>query len=429
MAQNVETALNQLKSLGSVADLTAAAAKGLKPSTRPKVNVHIHLPPNFSAFETVAQAVDLAADEGMGVVGVGNYYDYNVYADFVELAFKKGIFPIFGLEIISLIDELVKAGVKINDPGNPGKMYICGKAITRFGTMTAKANELLSLIRNNDRARMAEMIDKLAAIFSANGVQTHLTEAAVIDRVQKRHNCVRDRITLQERHIAQAFQEVFFECVAEPQRSALLDKIFGTATKSAPTDAVKIQGDIRSYLMKAGKPGFVAETFVNFDQAKLLILELGGIPCYPTLADGTNPICAYESPIDTLIQNTRARGVHCAEFIPIRNTPDVLSAYVKAMRAAGLLVMAGTEHNTLDVIPLDPKCVGGVAVPDDVQEIFWEGACVAAAHQFLTLHGQCGFVDAAGNLNPKYACADECIRELAKLGAALIATYQGKAGK
>jgi hypothetical protein len=27
---------------------------------------------------------------------------------------------------------LCEAGVRVNDPGNPGKTYLCGKGITRF---------------------------------------------------------------------------------------------------------------------------------------------------------------------------------------------------------------------------------------------------------------------------------------------------------
>jgi hypothetical protein len=50
---------------------------------------------------------------------------------------------------------------------------------------------------------------------------------------------------------------------------------------------------------------------------------------------------------------------------------------------------------------------------------------VFAAHQFLTLRGACGFVDAAGEPNGAFADAEARIRELAGLGAAVIASYQG----
>jgi hypothetical protein len=186
---------------------------------------------------------------------------------------------------------------------------------------------------------------------------------------------------------------------------------------------VKIQNEIRAQLMKAGKPAYVTETFVNFEQANRLILELGGIPTYPTLADGTSPICPFEEPVEQLITNLRQRGFTAAEFIPIRNTPEVLSRYVKALRGAGLVVTAGTEHNTLDLLPIEPTCLKGAAVPDDVQEIFREGACVVAAHQFLTLHGKCGFVDAKGQPNPDYPDVEERIAAFKSLGEAVIQRY------
>ena len=149
--------------------------------------------------------------------------------------------------------------------------------------------------------------------------------------------------------------------------------------------------------MKSGKAAFVDETFIGFDDAYKLILELGGYPCYPTLIDGTSPVCGFEDPVEKLIENIKQRNIHTVEFIPIRNAKDVLNTYVKALRAAGLSITAGTEHNTLDLIPIEPTCKDGIPIPEDLKQIFWEGACVAAGHQFLTLHGQAGFVDAKGN--------------------------------
>jgi hypothetical protein len=199
------------------------------------------------------------------------------------------------------------------------------------------------------------------------------------------------------------------------QRIEKLTKIFGAAPKAGADDAVKIQNEIRAHLLKSGKPGYVAETFVNFDEAYRLIVELGGIPCYPTLADGANPICEFETPIESWISTLRDRKLGCAEFIPIRNTPAVLSEYVNAVRRAGLIVTAGTEHNTLELLPIEPKCIGGAPIPEELLSIFWEGACVVAAHQFLTLHGQQGF---------SAFCGEDRIAALRKLGAAVIYKYR-----
>ena len=67
-----------MRQLGSPDALTARAVA----PNRPLVNAHIHLPPNFSAFETTRQALALAEAQDVRVLGASNYYDYAVYADF-----------------------------------------------------------------------------------------------------------------------------------------------------------------------------------------------------------------------------------------------------------------------------------------------------------------------------------------------------------
>jgi hypothetical protein len=428
MQSAVQEGLDVLRALGTPEQMWRRAARAAGPPQRLRANAHVHLPPNFSAFDSVEQVVDLAAEQGLGVLGVSNYYDYAVYGPFVAHARRRGVFPLFGLEIIALIDELVAQGVRINDPNNPGRIYICGKGITRFDALTDRAAELLGLIRRNDAARMAEMTAKVAAIFRAAGAPTGLDDEAIVDRVVARHACRREAVVLQERHVAQAFQEVLFERVPPGGRAAVLAGAFGRPSAATVDDPVAVQGEIRSRLMKAGRPAFVEESFLTFREAYELILELGGIPCYPTLADGAEPICPYEDPPAKLIENLRGLNVHAAEFIPVRNSPEVLGRYARAMRAAGVAALAGTEHNTPQRLPFELACAGGRPIPEDLKDIFWEGACVAAAHQFLTLHGACGFVDARGRPHDGYATAGERVEAFARLGAAVIQEYRRRHG-
>ena len=415
--------LSVILELGSVEQLKRLADKGYKPSSQPKVNSHIHLPPNFSAFQSVQQAVALAEEQSVRVLGVSNYYDFSVYDDFAEQARQRNVFPLFGLEIIALLNDLAEKAIRINDPSNPGKLYICGKGITCFAELTPRASELIAIIRRNDDKRMAAMIGRVDAIFASHGLQTHLDAKAVSRSVTRRHRCDSRTVTLQERHIAQAFQEAFFKRVEPQQRGEFLSRLFGSPSTTQPDDAVAIQGQIRSHLMKAGKPAFVQESFLNFPQAYGLILELGGIPCYPTLADGANPICEYETPVEKLIERLQENNIHMAELIPIRNKPSVLTSYASTMRQAGILLVSGTEHNTSELLPIEPKCVDGQDVSPEVAGLFWEGACIVAAHQFLTLHGQQGYVDQSGKLNPAYETVEQRIDEFAKLGAAVIQKY------
>jgi hypothetical protein len=423
MGAQVTAALDALRRLGTPAEIRALADRGHGPSQAPRVNSHIHLPPNFSAFDSVEQAVSLAADQRIGVLGISNYYDFNVYGEFVNRARTLGIFPLFGLEIISMQSLLRDAGIRVNDPGNPGKTYLCGKGIVRFDTMSPEAKQLTEVIRRNDSQRMAAMVDRMQSILSSRGLDCDVDEQAVVDMIVERHGAARETVYLQERHISQAFQEALFERVPAAERIGRLPKLLGAATKlTDPRDHVGLQNELRSHLMKAGKPAFIEESFLSFAEARQLVLELGGIPSYPVLADGAAPMCEFESDPDKLIDELHERDVHAVEWIPIRNKQSVVAEYVTKMRAAGLAVTAGTEHNTLDLIPLDPACKDG-EVPPNIREVFWEGACVVAAHQFLSLHDECGYVGADGRPNAMYSSADDRIRSMAKIGAAVIQRY------
>ncbi len=424
MTATLDSFIQTMHRLGSPESLQKQADAGLAPDVRPRSNAHVHLPPNFSAFETTRQALELADAQDVRILGASNYYDYAVYGELAERARRHGIFPIFGLEIITLDEALVQKGVKVNDPGNPGKYYFCGKGITRFSPMTAEAQGLLQVIRDNDSQRMAAVTDKLRTVFAEAGLETGLDAEAVKSRIVARHGCPRETVYLQERHVAQAFQEALFEALDASERAPFLTRLYDTPPKANPEDAVGIQNEIRAQLLKAGKRAYVPETFVDFAHAYRLILALGGIPCYPTLADGATPITEYETSPDALIADLQARGVVCAEFIPNRNTPEVLSRTVHAMRAAGLFVTAGTEHNTRDLLPLAPMCLNGQPVPEDIQEIFWEGACVLIAHQYRTMLGLPGFVDGAGTPDPAHSSADKRIEAYRALGAAVMTRYE-----
>jgi hypothetical protein len=391
-------------------------------SGQPIVNTHVHLPPNFSAFDTAAQAIRMAAAEGVAAVGTANYYDFGVYRGFAAAAAEAGVVPLFGLEIITLIDDLPGGGSLINDPTNVNRMYLCGKALTRFDPPIPSAARRMASVRAAGDDRMRRMTSLVAARFAQVGLEGGVTDGLIAATVAQRSGVPVEWVSLQERHVAQAFQELIFRDVAPADRAASLARLFGAPTGIDTTDAVAVQEAIRSNLMKAGKPAFVPEAAVSFDDAYRLILELGGIPCYPILADGASPICPFEDPPETLAERLLDRGIHCAELIPVRNRSQVVDRYVSVLRRAGIVVMAGTEHNTRKMIPVEPMALGGEPLSSLAREAFWEGACVVAAHQVLSASGRPGYVDADGRLAAGFADGEARIRSFRRIGADLITT-------
>jgi hypothetical protein len=347
----------------------------------PKVNTHIHLPPNFSAFSTVDEALDQAASEGVEILGASNYYDFSIYKPFAEAALAQGIEPLFGIEIVCRIASLAEQGIKINDPGNPGKMYICGKALTRFQNPTPRAQALLDTIRSGDEARISRMVELLTSVFQESGIDASLDSRSIVFSVAEKFGVPESTVVLQERHVAQAFQEALFDRVDVAERADRMAKLFKTPSKADPSDSVAIQAEIRTHLMKAGRSAFVEENFVTFEEAKELITELGGIVCYPVLADGMNPISEFEADPINLAHRLMDLGISSAEFIPNRNKAEVLSNYVGVLEAMHFALSAGTEHNTTEKIAVVPQCKGGEPIPDLVQQLFVHGALRQVKHQ------------------------------------------------
>ena len=412
-------------------DVRDASVLGTSTVTRPRpvLNTHVHLPPNFSAFTTVEDAIRSAVAEGIGVLGASNFHDQRIYARFREVASAAGIVALYGVEAITVDAGLAADGIRVNDQGNPGRIYVCGKGIDPFATPSDAARDLIARARVADVERMRSMVPLLRALFGAAGLDTPLTDVSIAEDVADRADVPRDWVVLQERHVAQAFQEVLFLATAPERRAALLAAAFGGPSPVDVDDPVAVQAEIRSRLMKAGRPAFVPESPVSFADAYLLILELGGIPCYPTLADGAVPVCPWEDPPAGLAARILERGFHAAELIPTRNRPEVVDEYVAAFRSSGIVVTAGTEHNTAARIPLEPRCVDGSLPSQAARDAFWEGTCVIAAHQHLRSEGRPGFVDANGTPTGDFPDADSRITWFAAFGAELIAARTAVAAR
>lgn len=383
------------------------------PKPRPH-NAHIHLPPNFSAFDSVEEAVEQARSEGAVLLGAANYYDYAVFEPFARLCLRSGVFPLLGTEILTWMEDCAERGWLVNDPGNPGKAYLCGKALALCHRPTPWAAAKLSEIREGDGGRVARMADLATRYLQEKGIAVAIQAQDVRLRVAHRHQVPLETVVLQERHLAMALAER----LASPE---LADALADLLAADPPTDPVALQNELRNRLLKAGRPAYVEERFVPFQEAARLIRELGGVPSYPAILDGIpGGPSPFEDTPEGLARRLVERGIPAIEFIPARNDPSVVEDYALAAREAGLVATEGTEHNTLGHLPIVPRCKGGRPIPDRALEVFWEGACVMAGHQLAVARGDAGFEEAPGSV-------EERIGFFRALGCAAIVEVSGRA--
>ncbi|WP_372775944.1 hypothetical protein [Mangrovibacterium sp.] len=359
-----------------------------------QVNGHFHTPYSFSAFNNISQPFDMAKQENVKVLGINDFYTTDGFEQFNALAKSSGVFPLFNIEFMSLQKDLQAAGIRVNDPNNPGRTYFSGKGLRFPVHLNVAMVDRLFQIQEESNRQTAQMIGKLNELLAEIGAGFSFTFEGVKERYAK--NLVR------ERHIAKALREAIVDAYpVEADQKTCFTKVFsGKEPKSAMNDFAALENEIRGNLLKSGGRAFVPEddkAFLSLEQVIELIIHAGGIPCYPVLLD--NPkgeFTDFEGDYEKLYQSLVAKNVYMLELIPGRNKPEIMEEFVHFFNDRGFVITFGTEHNTPQLDPIEIFGGDGKELSPAMKKIGYQGACVIAAHQYLKSKGKVGYLQKSG---------------------------------
>ncbi len=378
-----------------------------------KVNAHMHTPYSFSAFNDVDDALDRAVAEEVKVVGVNDFYTTEGYQEWAEGCKKRNLVPLFNIEFISLNEEDQKAGLRVNDPGNPGRTYLSGKGLSYPFKLEEPFASQLAGVRNEANLQVEAMCVKLNEILKEKNAGFTLDIDWIKDNLTKG--------SIRERHLAKALRLKVYEHCANDETciAKLFQELFGgKELKSKIEDFAGVENEIRGNLLKAGGAAFVPETakaFLPMQTVCDIIIAAGGIPTYPFLADdAAGKYTDFEGNLEKVAEQLTERGFHSVEFITTRNDVKLLEEYASYLYDKGFVVTFGSEHNSPAMEPIELFARHSTPLTEKLMNINYEGACVIAAHQHLTAQGLNGYVDEKG-------IADRSKRdEFEKLGDQLI---------
>jgi len=358
------------------------------------VNAHMHTPYSFSAFESIPQALDMAKSEGVKVVGINDFYATEGYAEWAAECEKRNMYPLFNIEFISLNKEDQAKGARNNDPNNPGRTYISGKGLAyptilkdpylkQLNDVKAESNHHVEMMCE----KMNELLNSIDAPFSIDfkKVEKELTRGSI-----------------RERHLATALRMKVAEAFSSnEEKKAFYEKLFGgKALKSDLSDLAAIENEIRGNLLKAGGAAFVPESpaaFLEMEDVRKIIINAGGIPTYPFLADfGDHQFTDFEGDKQKALEMLKERGFASIELIPTRNTAEVLEDYSQFFWDNGFVVTFGTEHNSPAMEPIEVHVQKNKKLSPAMLELNYKGACIVAAHQELVAKGEKGYIDENG---------------------------------
>jgi len=378
-----------------------------------KVNAHLHTPYSFSAFKDVADALDRAVAEDVKVVGINDFYTTTGYEAWAEGCKERGLYPLFNIEFISLNEADQKAGLRVNDPGNPGRTYLSGKGLSYPVKLAEPFATQLAEVSAEANAQVEAMCGKVNEILVANNTGFTLDFEWIKNELTKG--------SIRERHLAKALRLKVYEACANNQIDIkiLFHKLFsGKELKSPISDIAGVENEIRANLLKAGGGAFVPEdpkAFLPMQTVCDIIVAAGGIPTYPFLADDAKGgYTDFEGDLEKVATQLTERGFHSVEFITTRNGVELLEKYAIYLHEQGFVVTFGSEHNTPAMEPVELFARNSTPLTERLMQINYDGACVVAAHQHLVAQGLRGYVDATGQ-------ADRSKRtEFIKLGDELI---------
>jgi hypothetical protein len=358
------------------------------------VNAHLHTPYSFSAFESIPQALDMAVAENVKVVGINDFYATEGYAEWASECAKRNLYPLFNIEFISLNKDDQANGIRVNDPNNPGRTYLSGKGLAYPLILKDPYLSQLNKVKAESNQHVEHMCIKMNEILASIGAPFSISFDEVKEELTKG--------SIRERHLATALRmKVSQSFVDEAAQAEFYQKVFGgKALKSRVADVAGVENEIRGNLLKAGGAAFVPESpeaFLDMEDVCKIIIAAGGIPTYPFLADfGNKEFTDFEADKEKTLEILMQRGFASIEFIPTRNTVEVLEEYTNFFWNNGFVVTFGTEHNTPAMEPIEVHVQTNLKLSQAMLDINYKGACVIAAHQDLVRHGKKGYIDENG---------------------------------
>ena len=357
----------------------------LGPRAQRGTNCHIHTSESFSVFRSPTEAVWQAAREGLAVLGINDHYTIAGHEEFRRACEIAGIAAAFSLEAVAMDRDAEAQGVLLNDPDNPGRVYLCGKGVTRVPPDSSLEMLNLARMRAALERRNREITAMVAALFEERLHADGPTWESVVGLTPCGNAT--------ERHVAWATLARLREWAAA-QGVSLPEAIAQFCGAGPPTgaDDAALQIFLRAKLLKAGAPCFVRESegaFVSVEELRRIFLAFGAIPTYPVLG---NPVTSGERDVEALLDRLEEAGFYAIEVIPHRNTRQRLAEIVATARRRWWPVFNGTEHNTPEAKPiLDP-----FALDPEFEPWFRKSAALLLGHQRLVAQGEAGYVDLEG---------------------------------
>ena len=350
------------------------------------INLHIHTNESFSVFRSVTEAVWHAYSGSIEYFGINDHYTTAGYDEFGKACDIAGIKAGFGMEIKTMDEEAYRKGIRVNDPENPGRVYLIAKGITRPLKKESKASVTLNSMQAAIRERNTKIADNLKRYAAEKGYQ--------IEFGYEDAKALTPHGNASERHVIQAYcEKIDLLKDNDAERKEIYEDIVGSEiTDEDFQDVSELQSLVRSSLIRSGKPCFVAEDRAAFSSVEEVIdifREFGAVPTYSVMAE---PITPEEKDIEALLKKVKGRGLFAFDFLEFRTGEKRAKEVIDIATNYGFPVFIGTEHNMKKMLPM----IGEIGKNPQFYDYLRKSADFVIGHQILSELCDFGYIDPEG---------------------------------
>jgi hypothetical protein len=375
-------------------------------------NTHVHTPHSFSSFTSVDELVSAAAAVSIGVLGINDDIMIDGFKEFETGCREKHIYPIFNITLPMQCTFEHHGTTGHRTAANNHACLLIGKALQYPATLGGDSRNLLASLWKASQDRMWKLIDALNDALQTAGCAESLDYGIIRSGSAKS--------SVYPYHIALALYDLLLRQCPGDDHGEMLNTLF-----SAPPfegDHTDRESSVENiHRMMLASPLFEAlppvEPVVHLPQAKQVILQAGGIPCFHCSFNEDDEWMKESEGPELLVQQLSAKGIHAVEFFPGETSLRLLETFMRYLYHHNFCVTMGSGWLTVAKQSLLPVTADGKMPDENLLAMNYEGTCILAAHQELHKQNRRGFVDEAGkrlvspeNLQQFITVGDEIIR-------------------
>lgn len=356
-------------------------------------NTNVRSPYSSGTASSIDELVREARCCDLAVLGINDDVTIDGFKEFATACHTHRVYPLYNITLPVQCNFEHHSGSNDYHIAIDHSCRIIGKALRFPPLLNSDSRNLLASLWKASQDRIWKRIDTVNRILDEQRLSYRLDYSSIRSHYAK--------TALYDQHIILALYDHFSADSRHPsERLERLNTIFGLEGLDESTEKrdLILHRLLRQFLDNRvfSYASHTSERTVPLPQAKQIVLQAGGIPCFHCSFNAHDEWMKESTGPELLVRLLSAKGIHVVEIFPGETTIDLLRTFVHHLHQHNFCITMGSGNVHWPSKQLGLVCKDGTTLDDELLAMSYEGACVLAAHQDMHRQNRRGFVDESG---------------------------------